>query len=390
MAKIKDIIKRICFVAFRVFPIRSKKIFFNNYFGRGYGCNPKYIAEALHRLYPDYELVWEVRNDFNKDFPDYIRRVRYESPKALWERITSKVWVQNTRCTLTTSKRKGQFYLQTWHGAIGVKRCEGDAGTKINPAFLKIAKHDSPMIDLMISNSRFCTQVYERAFWYNGPIAEFGYPRNDLISEHAEEAIARVRKHFGLKEGTKIFFYAPTFRKEAALWDSSSLDIHRLLKNLKKKFGGEWICLLRLHPWAAAKCAGKVHFDESILDATYYPDIQELLAAADSMATDYSSCIFDFLISRKPAFMFAPDIQDYIEERGLLFDPYQLPFSCAEDNDSLEKNVADYNEEDYLKKVNEFFQTHLLKDDGKASERVARLIAGLVEGRSIPEMMKGK
>lgn len=389
MQKIKDFIKKICFVLFRLFAIRPKKIFFNNYFGRGYGCNPKYIAEALHRLYPDYDLVWEVLDSHNKNFPDYIRTVRYESPKALWERATSKVWVQNTRCTITTAKRNGQYYIQTWHGAIGVKRCEGDAGSKIHPRFLKIAKHDSPMIDLMISNSRFCTQVYERGFWYDGPIAEFGYPRNDIISNNPVEILTKIRNHFKISEESKIFFYAPTFRKDAASWDSSSLDIHRVLENLKKKFGGKWICLLRLHPWAAAKCAGKVHFDESILDATSYPDIQELLAAADIMATDYSSCVFDFLISRKPAFMFAPDIQQYIEERGLLFDPYQLPFSCAEDNDHLESNIANFDEEDYIKQINEFFQKHMLKDDGKASERVANLIAGLVNGNTVSQMMKG-
>lgn len=390
MQKIKDLIKRICFILFRLFPIQRNKVFFNNYFGRGYGCNPKYIAEALHQLYPNLDLVWEVRNDFNKDFPEYIRTVRYESPKAIWERATSKIWVQNTRCTLTTAKRKGQFYIQTWHGAIGVKRCEGDAGTKIHPKFLKIAKHDSPMIDLMVSNSRFCTQVYERGFWYNGPIAEFGYPRNDLICDCSSEVFQRVRNYFHLSQEKKIFFYAPTFRKDAALWDSSSLDIHRLLESFKKTFGGDWICLLRLHPWAAAKCAGKVHFDDKILDATYYPDIQELLATADTMATDYSSCIFDFLISRKPAFMFAPDIQDYIEERGLLFDPYQLPFSCAEDNDSLERNVLNFNKETYQKQVNEFFETHLLKDDGKASERVAHLINGLINGKTVAQQVEGK
>ena len=378
MSSIKDFIKGIFYILFRIFPIQKKKIFFNNYFGRGYGCNPKYICEALHRLHPDYDLVWEVSLEHQNGFPDYVRIVKLDSPKAIFERVTSKVWVQNTRCRPITKKRKGQFYIQTWHGAIGIKKCEGDAGNKIVPKWRKIAKHDSPMIDLMISNSRFCTDVYKRGFWYNGEIAEIGYPRNDLMSKPSAEIVQKVREFFHIKGEKKILLYAPTFRKDN-IWDSSSLDVHRALNSLQKKFGGDWVCLMRLHPWAVKACEGRLKFDDTIINASKYPDIQELLAAADSMITDYSSCQFDFLIQRKPTFMFATDIDSYINERGLLFDPFKLPFSCSVDNDSLEKNILDFDTESYLKKVDEFFLNVQLKDDGHAATRAAEIIVSKVQ-----------
>lgn len=376
---LKDFVKASCYRLFRIFPIKRNKIFFCNYFGRPYGCNPKYICEALHKRHPEYDLVWEVRKDSRIGFPDFVRIVNFDSPQAIFERVTSKVWVQNVRCRKTALKRKGQFYVQTWHGAIGIKKCEGDAADKITPESVQVAHHDSPMIDVMISNSRFCTGVYKRAFWYDGPIAEIGYPRNDPMAVPDQAIIQKVRDFYHIDSAKKIFFFAPTFRKDSGLWDSSSLNIERTLGVLSQKFGGEWICLLRLHPWAAKACEGKMTFNETIVNATHYPDIQELLAAADVMITDYSSCQFDFLIQRKPTFMFAPDIDSYVNERGLLFDPFQLPFSCSLNNDDLEKNILQFDQDTYIQKVNAFFDEHQLQDDGQASNRVADIIAAKIQ-----------
>jgi len=330
-------------------------------------------------MHPEYDLVWEVRKDSRIGFPDFVRLVNFDSPRAIFERVTSKIWVQNVRCRMTAIKRKGQFYIQTWHGAIGIKKCEKDAADKITPESVRIAHHDSPMIDLMISNSRFCTDVYKRAFWYNGPIAEIGYPRNDLMVKPNKSITQKVKDHYQIAPGKKIFFYAPTFRKISSLWDTSSLDIERTLKNLSKKFTGEWVCLLRLHPWAAKACEGNMTFNDSIINATHYPDIQELLAAADAMVTDYSSCQFDFLIQRKPTFMFAPDIHTYVNERGLLFDIHKLPFPCALTNDELEKAILDFNENSYKSKVDSFFEEHQLQDDGQASKRAADIIVSYMQ-----------
>lgn len=387
MKRLHSLLLFLCYHLFRVFPIRKDKIFFENYFGRGYGCNPKYICEAL-RSEGGYCLVWQTFPEYRDSLPTDVRWVKYNSIRSVFEQATSKVWVCNVRRFRYIRKRKNQIYIQTWHGAIGIKRCEGDAESKISPRFLKTAKHDSPMIDLMISNSTFCTNVYKRAFWYGGPIAEFGYPRNDFIVRPDLKTLEKVRSAFSLEKDSRIFLYAPTFRKDSAAWNFSEFDIPRALSALEKRFGGNWVCLLRLHPWAARHFKGKIPFTPKIVDATYFPDIQELLAVADCMATDYSSCIFDFLVSRKPAFMFAPDIDGYVQERGFLFDPFQLPFPCATDNDGFEKAVLSFEEESYHGKVDTFFQENGLKDDGFASARSARFIERVCGGESCSEALR--
>lgn len=374
MNLLKECLKQICFYFFRLFPINKNKVFFDNYFGRSYGCNPKYISEALHRLYPEIELVWQANSKYFQDFPPYIRIVKAASVLSIFEQVTSKVWVFNTRVKPITRKRKSQFYIQTWHGAIGIKKSEGDAIEKISQDFIKRAYHDSPLIDTLISNSSFCTQFYQRAFWYKGLINEVGYPRNDILFSQDKTIENKVRQYFNIGPETRLLLYAPTFRKEINIWDSIALDIPRILNTLKKKDNSSWICLLRLHPWAVKYDSNRIPFSSEICNASFYPDIQELLSASDILITDYSSCMFDFLISRKPAFMYAPDIYDYIKERGLLFDPFKLPFSCATNNEEIESHILNFNSNTYVHDVDSFFKEHNLIDDGHASERVAHII----------------
>ena len=79
--------------------------------------------------------------------------------------------------------------------------------------------------------------------------------------------------------------------------------------------------------------------------------------------------------------MFAPDIKQYVEERGLLFDPFKLPFPCALDNDELERSILSFDETSFRSKTDAFFIEHALKDDGHASERVVQIIDDFIQGK---------
>ena len=58
--------------------------------GRGYLCNPKYISEALNRLYPGkFDLVL-LLNEPQDDIPSYVRQVAYGSHQARYELSTAR------------------------------------------------------------------------------------------------------------------------------------------------------------------------------------------------------------------------------------------------------------------------------------------------------------
>jgi CDP-glycerol glycerophosphotransferase len=81
--------------------------------------------------------------------------------------------------------------------------------------------------------------------------------------------------------------YAPTFRKNNAL-DIYNIEYEFLINELKYKFKGDWKLLIRLHPMISHLASKLYSFTRNIINATDYPDIQELLVATDFMITDYS------------------------------------------------------------------------------------------------------
>ena len=62
-------------------PIDDNKIVMDNYMGKGYGCNSKYVAEKLLDLYPDkFDIVWVVSDKEKEisEFPIGIRTGKYK------------------------------------------------------------------------------------------------------------------------------------------------------------------------------------------------------------------------------------------------------------------------------------------------------------------------
>ena len=103
-------------------------------------------------------------------------------------------------------------------------------------------------------------------------------------------------------------------------------------------------------------------------------DMQELLAAADCLITDYSSCAFDFMLTRRPVFLYTPDIREYDTQRGFYYPLTSTPFPLAQNNAELQKNIDSFDEAAYRQKVEAFLAGKGCIEDGHASERVAELI----------------
>ena len=161
--KLKAFGNKICFVICRLFPIRQNRISVCTFEGKGgFGCNPKYIVEELHKRNTSYEFVWFV-NDMQKEFPPYIKKVR----NTLWSRAywlsTSKVWIDNYRKPYGTCKRNGQYYLNTWHGTIGFKSMGLWRGKSFSKMAYLVSKNDSDMIDDAVIDSKWCEEVWPKA-----------------------------------------------------------------------------------------------------------------------------------------------------------------------------------------------------------------------------------
>ena len=104
---------------------------------------------------------------------------------------------------------------------------------------------------------------------------EEGFPRNDILARPHPELEEKVRRTLGLPAEKRLLLYAPTFRKDKGL-EAYDMDYARCVKALERRFGGEWLILAKLHPNIAEK-ASQLDLDPRyIVNASGYPDIQEL------------------------------------------------------------------------------------------------------------------
>lgn len=385
LARVKQLIvngikqtKAFCFFTIpsyllRICPIDQKKVLFISYVGKGFGDNGKYIAQALHEKAPNLKLVW-ITNE-TESLPDYVIPVRRRSLKRLYHSSTAKFWIDNCRKIKYERKRKQQYYIQTWHGGIALKQVEKDAEAHLEADYVRSAQKDSAMVNLMVSNSRFCTDMYRRAFWYEGEILECGSPRVDILFSCASDQKIQIKKKLGLQAEDHIILYAPTFRKDKGT-ECYRIDFKRILEALSRD-GSEWKFAVRLHPNIADQ-ADFLQYDDDIMNATSYPDMYELMAVSDILITDYSSVMFEAGFVKKPVFLFATDIEDYKQDRNFYFDLEQLPFPLATTNEELISRIEHFSKSEYEASVVEFNQSLGLKETGHASEKVAEWILQVI------------
>ena len=101
---------------------------------------------------------------------------------------------------------------------------------------------------------------------------------------------------------------------------------------------------------------------------------QELIFISDIIITDYSSLMIDSLIADKPVFLYANDIDSYVDERGFYFKFQELPFPLAKNNKELQSLIEKTNFEDVKSKYSEFKKKVQLRESGNASEKVSNMI----------------
>ena len=86
------------------------------------------------------------------------------------------------------------------------------------------------------------------------------------------------------------------------------------------------------------------------------------------------------MLSRKPGFLFATDIEKYKKHDRGLYSPIETtPFAIAQNNDELIQAIGAFEEKEYLAKLEAFLKDKGCIEDGHASERTAKLICDILK-----------
>ncbi len=340
---------------FYLLPINKNKIVMDHFDGKGYGDSPKYLAEELLKD-PKYKIIWMV-NDKKTPMPNGIKKVKSHSLRALYHIITAKLWVGTVRgAIMPLFKRKKQFYLQTWHGGLPIKRIEKDAESELPISYIKEAKKDGEMCDCILSSSKFISDIFKRAFWTDAKILEYGIPRGDLLFDNKNESVLYLKKKYNL-EGKFVVLYVPTFRSRPDFYETLDLDASKLKETFEKKYNKEVAICFKVHPNDLSKL-DKMNM-ENIVNMSYEDDSQAVLMTADFLISDYSSMMFDFMFIQRPAIIYATDYEDYItNDRKLYVDVTKLGIPYYSSFDELIKGIENLDDKELIKsnkKAIEFF-----------------------------------
>ncbi|MBO5630060.1 MAG: CDP-glycerol glycerophosphotransferase family protein [Aeriscardovia sp.] len=380
MRIIKDWLIGLIFLLCRLLPIQDKVVS-TTMRGRKYSDNPRFILEELKKELPTLDFVWLVAEEYNVVTPNWIRKIPYNiTLKTIYEISTARIVIDSHRFRSAIRKRKGQIFIETWHGGLGIKKIEGDIQRVLDtPWEVAEIKNTIKLADVFISNSDHLSNIYRRAFGYQGPIWKCGYPKNDILLQDHSEVASNVRKDLKIGQNQKILLYAPTYRDSFAWGDEQDFSVfdinyEQTKRAVQEHFGGEWVILIKWHPTMIPYIQrNNIHYD-NVMDVSSYNDMQGLLCAVDFIISDYSSCIFDAALREIPCFTYAKDFEKYKGTQGTYFEMDELPFPYARSNEELINNILRYNHEEYLERWDEFKKKTGLVETGHAAKDIASKI----------------
>lgn len=357
-------------IAGSLVPVRKNRMMFYSYSGEQYSCSPRYLAEYINENCPGkFEIIWAFR-DMSKagELPANFKAVQYNSLKFMYYYTSSNIIVNNIYPHIFLKTKKNQIMIDTWHGGGAYKCAVTDQNLKKNQKYRNELNYNKNNISLFLSSSEAFTKYFiKKDMQYDGKILNSGLIRNDLFfcDDNTRRKITeKVKKVLGMEENEKIFLYAPTWRAAGSDNRGFMFDIEKLRNTLSERFGGKWRVVFRMHRLTSTELVS------GVADACDYPDMQELLLAADFMITDYSSCIWDYILMKKPIILYTYDLEEYCRKQGLYEDIHLWKIPVCETFDEVLKTIRETSDEQFIKNA----QAHYNKlggcDCGKASRRV--------------------
>ena len=204
--------------------------------------------------------------------------------------------------------------VQVWHAAGALKRFGMD--TLVPPGepertFLHRG------YDIVVASGEESRVPWSRAL--RTPVARvlpLGTPRTDALHDPValEAARGRVLAAHPELAGRRVVLWAPTFRgRGRGRTGALGLDGERLRALLPP----EYALAIKTHPNIDPAVQPSAGFD---VVARQDEELNDWLAAAEVLVTDYSSSIFEWALLRRPLVLFVDDLEAYEADPGLYLD----------------------------------------------------------------------
>lgn len=354
------------------YPIVKNRVTIYLYQRRGFTCNVKYILKELLKETGDkLEIIWI------SDYPETCEELEKlgipvvkAGTKKHWEyHFTARVNVTSDCQPPWFIKRDDQVAISAWHGGISYKVIGYDCLGASTDEELEIYGLKNKQPDYWLSGSqRF---IDDTAYGFKHDKKSFlptGMARNDIFFSDQSKLIRDVKKRLGIAPKTKVAMYAPTFRRGQKA-GKDVFDIQKFKEALTERFGGKWTVLYRGHYFI------KNNPRLEALDVSQYDDVQELLCITDVLVSDYSSIMWDYSFTGRPTFVFAADIDNYINnDRGFFIPVEEWPYPIARTQEELYTNIIDFNEDEFEKNIQNHHKKEGSFESGSSAKAACEII----------------
>lgn len=372
-------------------PVDERLVYLQSYTGESTTDSPLAIHHELRRRRPDLSLVWGVA-DRSVPVPDGGRGVLWRSREWYDVLASAAHVVTNIEVEPWFRKRPGQRVLQTFHGypsktmGIGLWRAKSFTDSRIEQQLDRTSR----CWDLLLTPAPEMDRYYRENYRYDGEILAAGYPRDDVLAGPGRDRLrAAARDRLGARPEQTVVLYAPTWRDDLATnFRSARMSQFLDVPAAAEALGPDYLLLLRGHRFHARGSSRRAGRSSRVLDVTDYPEINDLVLAADVAVLDYSSIRFDAAVAGLPMVFLVPDLGDYTGgTRGFLFDfrgSAPGPFvSSTDEVVDLVRDVAALRET-YRDELDRFNSTYNYLQDGHAAERVVEAFFSRPAGPSGP------
>lgn len=385
------VIKKIRYIWYKIkYKMDDETILFEAFGGRNYTCSPKAIYEKMLLMpqFKNFKFVWAFLDTDIHDVKEDKRTTIVKSKSKEYYKYCSiaKYWIVNSIMEESLTKKKGQVYVQCWHGTpIKKLRCDIEVDGSVLNTIKEIRKRndiDAKRFDYFISPSKYCTEKFISAFNLKklnkeNIIIEEGYPRNDFLFNKTQKDITLIKEKLKIPINKKVIFYLPTFRDNqhtSGIGYTYELQID--FDRLRKAIGDEYVVLFSPH-YFIANSIDLSKYEGFVINVARYDEINELYLVSDIIMTDYSSVFFDFANLKRPIVFYMYDYDLYQSRlRDFYISLDELPGPITRTQEELEKCIINIETEfpKYERKYEDFNKKYNYLDDGNASERVIKEI----------------
>lgn len=283
------------------------------------------------------------------------------------------IFVDDYAPIFNTITLKNTKLIQLWHAGVGFKSVGYSRFGKKGSPHPTVSVHRK--YDYAVVAAPNLIHVYQEVFGLNkehflvpGMLRLDGYLDNDTIDK-AKEKIYSLYPQIKKK---KVILFAPTYRgagQKEAYYDFDKIDIPKLYETCKKN---NYVVLLKFHPFIKEKINIENKYSDLLIEASDYPDINELFYVVDILITDYSSNIYEFSIFERPIVFFDYDLDVYSVLRGVHNSLEESPGNVCRTFEEVISLLE--NKKFDLEKVKKYKEANISFQDSKSCDRLIKMI----------------